>query len=124
MKTYLITLRATCLVDAESPGDARARWEDAQERDYEVDDESDNICITVYDDGDPTQVRGEERWSHSAALDLIANVLSAHEWDSAHRTAAAFESASVTAGAIAEIIRQTGREIHDLPGAPHTEVTS
>lgn len=110
MKTYLITLRATCLVDADSPEDARDRWEDAQERDYEADDEADNVRIDIYDDGEP--VRGDKRWSHSAALDLIANVLSANEWD------------SDTAGTIAEIIRDTGREILGLPDVPDTEGTS
>jgi hypothetical protein len=101
MKTYLISLRATCLVDADSPEDARARWEDAQERDYEVDDEADNVRIDAdYEDG-PT-VRGDKRWSQSAALDLIANLMSCNDWS------------PDTLDAIAEIVRSTGREIKDV----------
>jgi hypothetical protein len=100
MKTYLITLRATCLVDADSPEDARARWEDAQERDYEADDEADNVRVDLYDDGEP--VRGDKRWSQSSALDLIANLMSSNDWS------------PDTLDAIAEIVRGTGREILDI----------
>ncbi len=100
MKTYLISLRATCLVDADSPEDARARWEDAQERDYAADDEADNVRVDHYDDGEP--VRGDKRWPQSSALDLIANLMSCKDWS------------PDTLDAIAEIVRSTGREIKDV----------
>ena len=104
MKTYLITLRATCLVDADSSEDAYARWEDAQERDYEVDSEGGVHAIDLYDESEP--VRGDKRWSQSAALDLIANTMSASEWN------------ADTLDAIAEIVRSTGRAVDDLEQEP------
>jgi hypothetical protein len=104
MKTYLITVRATCLVDADSSEDAYARWEILQERDIEVDSEGGVHAIDLYDESEP--VRGDKRWSQSAALDLIANIMSASEWN------------ADTLDAIAEIVRSTGRAVDDLEQEP------
>jgi hypothetical protein len=98
MKTYLIRLRASALVDAESISAAEQAWIEGCERDVEIDIEGGALGIEIYDD-EPEVRRLDARRANCCALDGIALVMNLH-------------AASPTLlNTIADIVRTTGREV-------------
>lgn len=109
MKTHLLRLRATALVDAEDATAAEQAWIDGCERDVELDTEGGLLGIEIYDE-QPEAVRPlNERHANAEALDRIAVLMHRQEWS------------PNTLDAIAEIVRSTGREIGDTSDAPDPE---
>jgi|GEM_PF-6762732 len=101
MKTFLIILCATALVDAESATAAKQAWIDGCERDVEVDTEGGLLGVEVYDEQPEATRPLNERHANAEALDLITNLMDRKEWS------------PDTLDAIAEVVRTTGREIRD-----------
>lgn len=101
MKTFLITLRATALVDAIDHDNARRAWENGCERDVEIDTEGGLLGIEPYDEQPGATRPTNERHTNAEALDLITNLMSCSDWS------------PDTLDAIAEIVRSTGRQIGD-----------
>jgi hypothetical protein len=98
-KTYLLRLRATALVDAESAPAAEQAWIDGCERDIELDTEGGLLGIEIYDFESEASRSPSERVANCQALDLIANIMGG------------YESNPDALDAIAKIVRNTGREI-------------
>ena len=102
MKTYLLRLRATALVDAESAPAAEQAWIDGCERDIEIDTEGGLLGIEIYDEEPEAGegvVRGNERLRAHAALDEIQAVINGNGWE------------GEKFADIIEIVRNTGREV-------------
>ncbi len=105
MKTYLIRLRASALVDAESISAAEQAWIDGCERDIEIDTEGGALGIEIYDD-EPEVRRFDARRANCCALDCIALAMNHH-------------AASPTLlNIIADIVRTTGRDVSSGSFAP------
>jgi hypothetical protein len=104
MNTYLLRLRATALVDAESATAAEQAWRDGFERDIEIDTEGGLLGIEFYDDWPHTSRPCGTRTDNAMSLDLIANIMSTSRWD------------ADTCNSIAEIVRGTGRQVLPDPG--------
>lgn len=109
MKTFLLTLRATALVDANDRDEAGFAWQNGCERDVEIDTEGGLLGIELYDEQPEATRPPNERHTNAEALDLITNLMSCSDWS------------PDTLDAIAEIVRSTGREIGDTSDAPDPE---
>ena len=105
MKTYLIRLRATALVSAESAPAAVQAWREGRERDIEIDTEGGALGVEIYDD-EPEVRRFDARRANCCALDCIALLMNKTTWT------------SDTLNTIAEIVRTTGRDVADGFFAP------
>lgn len=103
MKTYLLHLRCSVLVDANSPEEAQRAWEMGLERELTVDTEGGVLSIELADEQRPPGDDSQAVLSNCLALDDIQATLSHHEWGAG------------TMNTVAEIVRRTGRIIEDIP---------